>query len=630
MKIYAELAPDDPEKIQILEENIPYRYTDVMKTIPSAYYRKPRWLLNKGWLTALALKTSFGDLFTVSDELMGWMNEYYSSVIAPAVRLRAKVSDEEIYPGMFAHQNADVRFLSTIRKGILANDMGSGKTYSAIYTLRHLHDQGEEVFPAIVVAPGSTKVSWERAFKDAFPEAKVMVIDGTAAQKRKQFKEFHDTESDVLIMNWESMRLHSRLKAYGNITLKKCEEHGGLDPKVKASTCEVHPKELQEIDFRSAIGDEIHRINDPASKVSRAFKFATEDAEIKIGMSGTPILSNPEDLFSSFNWLFPKEYPSRVKFLDRYFNIISNSFGGTTVLGVKPSMEKEFFSGIDPFLRRMPKEVILPFLPPIVRETRTVEMSPKQKKAYEELKEKSITLLDEDESILRTGTPLTNIIRLLQFASAYGTIKTRPVYDTASESLSPVGTEEYLELSDPSTKLDAFMEDLPDFGDSSLVVFAQSKQLLYLLAKRLDAKKIPYGMITGDQDNLARQNYMDAFQNKKIKIILVGIQAGGTGITLTAADTMVFLQRSWSMVDNQQAEARAHRIGSEVHSQINIIDYVTEGTVESLVTKAVERKFDNLEYILRDKEVIRNAFEGNTTEVLNADPKNKDVHEDTQ
>lgn len=608
-KIYAELDPENPHKIQILEKNIPYRYTDLMKTIPTASYKKPKWSLNLGWATANALTNTFGEILEVSDDLKKWMSEYYNNTVLPSFSLRDQVKADEIFEGMFPHQNADVLFLSTAKRAILANGMGSGKTRSAIYTLRYLHEKGENVFPAFVAAPSSTKISWKREFEAAFPGVKAVVIEGTATQRRKQFKEFHETEADVLIMNWESIKGHSRLKPYGAVALKKCSHHGGADPKVKPAACEVHEKELQEIQFRSAVGDEIHRITDPSTKVARAFKYATQDAEYKIAMSGTPITSSPENLFSCLNWLDPAEFPSRVKFIDRYFNVIQNHFGGTTVVGVKPSMEREFFTIVDPILRRMPKEVILPFLPPIIRESRYVEMNPKQKKAYNELKEKSITLLN-DEEILRTQTPLTQMMRLLQFSAAYGTIKTRPVYDTSSAGVEPVGEEEYLELSEPSAKLDAFMEDLPDFGDESVVIFAQSKQLLYLLAKRMDKANIEYGMITGDQDNLERQKYMDMFQEGKIQFILVSIQAGGTGLSLNRANNAVFLQRSWSMVDNLQAEARVHRIGSEKFSHVNIIDYVTEDTVENLVSEAIDRKSDNLEYILRDKDLILKAFQG--------------------
>lgn len=620
-QIYAEIAPDNPDKIQILEENIPYRYTDVLKTIPTASYRKPRWLLNKGWLTANALSNEFGDMLKVSDELKAWMGEEYTNVIAPSYKFRDQVSADEIYPGMYPHQNADVLFLSTAKKAILANGMGSGKSRSASYTLRYLKDQGHDVFPAMITAPSSTKYAWKREFEESFPGAKVLVIDGTAAQRKKQFKRFHDENMDVLIMNWESVRNHSRLAPYGGIALKRCPEHGGLDPKTTAAKCEVHPRELQEIEFKSVIGDEIHRITDPSTKVARSFKYATWDAEFKIAMSGTPILAAPEDIFSALNWLNPEEYPSKVKFLDRYFNMMPSQFGGNTVIGLKPSMEKEFFLGIDPILRRMPKEVILPFLPKIQRQQRIVEMGAKQAKAYKELSEKYITLIGEEgnEEILRTSSPLTLTLRLLQMCSSYGVIKEKPVYDNGSTDLEPVGTKEYLELSAPSAKIDAFLEDLPDYGDEPLVVFAESKQFLYLLADRLDKKDIKYGIITGDQSNQERQNYVDAFQGGRLNMILVGISAGGTGINLQRSRTAVFLQRSWSMVSNLQAEARVHRIGSEIYDHVNIIDYTTKGTVEDLVHEAVERKVNNLEYILRDKELIKKALSADSS-VLDSAP----------
>jgi SNF2 family DNA or RNA helicase len=98
---------------------------------------------------------------------------------------------------------------------------------------------------------------------------------------------------------------------------------------------------------------------------------------------------------------------------------------------------------------------------------------------------------------------------------------------------------------------------------------------------------------------------MANFQSGHTKYILCTIAAGGTGITLTAGSTAVFLQRSWSMIENMQAEARVHRIGSEKFDHIRILDYVTKDSVEELVFKAVEAKTDQLEFILRDKELMR-------------------------
>lgn len=486
-------------------------------------------------------------------------------------------------------------------------------TFSSAGAIRHMHENvGEDVFPLLIACPNSTKITWGREFERVYPGRKITVIEGTAAQRKKQFKDFQENGGEVLIINWDLLRHHSKLKHYGGTALKRCVDCGGLDEKVRSSSCEVHPKELNEIDFKSVIGDEIHRISDPSSKGSRAFKAASGDADIRIGLSGTPINATPDQMYSALNWMYPEAYPSKVKFLDRFCDISSNEWGGSTVLGIKKSMESEFFAGIDPILRRMPKEVILPFLPPIVRIRKDVEMGAKQAKAYKQMKENMIAELDGDATM--TTSPLVKLTRLIQFASAYAEVNYREVNDPDSPIPGVKKTEEYLQLTDPSCKVDAFMDDLEDYGDSSVVVFAQHKQLIDLLAKRMDKEEIQYGLITGDQDAVQRQAYMDAFQAGKLQFILCTIQAGGTGITLTKADTMVFLQRSYNMINNVQAEGRAHRIGSEQHEQIKIVDYVTGGTVEEAVLEAVDSKKENLEYILRDKETITTFINGKLPE----------------
>jgi SNF2 family DNA or RNA helicase len=103
---------------------------------------------------------------------------------------------------------------------------------------------------------------------------------------------------------------------------------------------------------------------------------------------------------------------------------------------------------------------------------------------------------------------------------------------------------------------------------------------------------------------------MENFQNGDTKLILVTIAAGGTGITLTKASTMVFLQRSWSMIENEQAEARGHRIGSEQYDKIRIIDYVTKDTAEPMVLEANLEKTQQLQYILRDATLMKKFVGG--------------------
>jgi SNF2 family DNA or RNA helicase len=128
-----------------------------------------------------------------------------------------------------------------------------------------------------------------------------------------------------------------------------------------------------------------------------------------------------------------------------------------------------------------------------------------------------------------------------------------------------------------------------------------SRQLIDLLSAAMIKAKIPHGLITGAQDEDERQKAVDDFQSGKIKWILFTAQAGGVGITLTAARRLVMLQRPWSLVDYKQALDRVHRIGSEIHDSIVIMDYVTEGTIEERVIQVLDSKADNFEQIVRDK-----------------------------
>ena len=140
--------------------------------------------------------------------------------------------------------------------------------------------------------------------------------------------------------------------------------------------------------------------------------------------------------------------------------------------------------------------------------------------------------------------------------------------------------------------------------DEPAVVFAQSRQLIELAAKRLDKEKISYTMIVGGQSADEREASKTSFQDGKVRVILCTIAAGGIGITLTRAGTAIFLQRSWSMVDNAQAEDRVHRIGSEIHDKINIIDILSIGTLEERQRLVLSTKEERLEEVLRDRDTL--------------------------
>ena len=488
-----------------------------------------------------------------------------------------------------SHQRAGVKFLSTAKRALLADEPGLGKTAQAIRALKEL-SKTQDVFPALIVCPNTLKKNWAREFSKWWPEVSTQVIKGTSVKRKKQFAE----EADVYIINWESLRAHSRLAPYGSVALTRCSECGGHDPKVSNNRCEVHLRELNNIDFNAVVADEIHRSKDPKSKQTRALWSATGSADIRFALTGTPIANNVVDLWSILHWLSPEDWPSKTKWIDRMVDTMLNAFGGMMVLGVKPHMEDEFQKTINHHMRRMLKARVLPWLPPVLKERRDVEMSTKQKKAYEQMRDRMITEL-ETGGVLSAPSVLTQTIRLLQFASSYAEIEVN------EETGEPRAV-----LSSPSCKVDALMDDIKngDFGEDSVAVCAVSRQLIYLLSEELNKQKIPHGLITGAQDEEERQKAIDDFQSGITKWILFTAQAGGVGVTLTAARRLVMLQRPWSLVDYKQALDRVHRIGSEIHESVVITDYVTDGTIEERVIDVLDNKAENFEQIVHDKEKL--------------------------
>jgi SNF2 family DNA or RNA helicase len=479
------------------------------------------------------------------------------------------------------------------------DEQGLGKTTQAIHAVRALYEAGEDPFPIFIVCPNSVKPTWKREFEEWWPGITVQIVKGGAAQRRKQF----ETPAHVYVVNWEAVRLHSRLAPYGSISLKRCKECGGEDERVTPGRCEVHQRELNQMTFGTVICDEIHRSKSPSAKQTRAVWSVADKAKFRFALTGTPIANAPDDLWSIMRFLSPTEFPSRSRYVQRWCQQSFNVFGQPTVIGLKPETRDEFFRITNSRMRRMPKSLVLDFLPPVINERRDIEMGDKQRKAYEQMRDHQLAELDG--GILATTSPLTKLTRLMQFASSVGEL----VEDAEGNTS--------VKLTDPSNKIDAFIEDLTngDFGMDSIVVMAESRQLIMLLSERLNklGPEYAHGLVTGGVTGDDREQHIQDFQAKKTRLILCTIKAGGTGLTLTQARVIVFLQRSWSVVDQKQAEARVHRIGSEMHDSILQVDYVTPDTVEEIQIAALEGKGERLEEILRDRDLLKRILSGDVT-----------------
>lgn len=568
-----------------------FREKDYVKLVPGSKWdaEEKVWTVPLSWSSCKVLRGVFGQTLTVGEALVSWAQIHVDQYVNPCLEVRELTEwegDERLYP----FQRAGVEFIRRSRNLLLGDEMGSGKTIQAIMGLRCMMDTGCSVLPALVICPNSMKKTWEKEFAKWWPEVSVGRVSGSADKRRKVI----ESRPDVTIINWDAMRLHSRLAPYGSIKLADKEKV---------------PGDLNKVPFKTIIGDEAHKLKNPQSKWTRASWAVAHQpsVEYRIPMTGTPLANAPDDLWAILHFMAPDEWPSKTKFVDRYCMVSWNAWGGMEVLGIKPETRDEFFAILDPHFRRMPKELVLPFLPPKLRSTRYTDMSTRQKKAYVEMENDMITKLD-DGSVLVVTNNLTKNTRLTQFSSSYAHME--------------LGTdgEMHVRLTEPSNKIDELMDVLDELGPSEgVVVAAESKQLIDLAAARLDAAQkeafknhrsplpFSYRMIVGGQTDDERDRHMTDFQSGQARIMLMTIKAGGVGLTLTRAGVIVFLQRSWSMLENKQAEDRVHRIGSEVHDKVLVIDMVTPDTVEETQIERLYVKFQRLQEITRDKETLRAA-----------------------
>jgi SNF2 family DNA or RNA helicase len=481
-----------------------------------------------------------------------------------------------------------------------------GKTVQTLSALRVLDKLGRAPLPALIVCPNSIKDQWAERTAEWLPEATPYVVRGSAKERRDVLAAAKEDPSALVIVNIEAMRILSRVAGYGSIRLQKCREcdpENG-DERMNAARCEMHRKALNEFEFKTCVLDEAHRVKDPKAKQTRAiwYVFHQSNVQRRWALTGTPIANHPGELWSTMHAIDPSEFPVKSKFLDRYAMMSWNPFGGVDVVGLRLDTREELFKFFDPRFRRMTKSLVLSQLPPKTRIIHTVEMTPKQRRAYNEMEAGNVSYLDNGE-LLVARTNLAGRTRMLQLASSYCDV-VKPDPDDF--------TTWTVEMRDPSPKVDALLELIDDLkvydvDGPSIVVAAEQRKLLELAADRLTKEKLPHTMITGAVPDAQRSLNLARFQRGDVKLLMFTYKAGGVGLDMTQASVQIRLQRSWSLVDNKQGEDRVHRIGSEKHKSITIVDVVAAGTVEEVQMRRLAEKLQRLEEINRDRARLQAA-----------------------
>lgn len=535
-----------------------WREREMVKLVPGVRYshRTQTWAVPLSWASLAALRGVFGSALTLDQATVdwGWTQRSWIDAVA-AIKVE---EDDPDTP--FAFQERGIEFLRIAKSGLLADEMGLGKSRQAVLAVER-----DDAYPTLVVCPNSMKYAWQEEWAKWAGHRNVVVLDGTAAQKLKALA---SDVAEVFIVNWEGLRSLSRQAPYGSIKLTDKQKTPG--PLNREWAC--------------VIADEAHRGKDPTSQQTRALWAVGQGAARRIALSGTPMANSPADIWSIMHFVMPAEWPSRTAFIDRYCVASFNFWGTLDVHQLHPATRAEMDSFFLPRFFRRTKAEVLTQLPPKTYQTRYVTMAPAQRKVYESLRKTMLAQLDS--GILLTTDPLTQTLRLLQTASAL-------------PELGEGG--QVVRLGKPSCKLAALQELLEECAGEPLVVFAASRKLIELISEEVDVDHI---LITGGQTPAERAGSVARFQTGSVALALVTLGAGGEGITLTAASRAAFLQRSWSLVQNLQAEDRIHRIG-QTASSIEILDIVSADTIEARVHEAFADKELTMQDVVRDPDTLR-------------------------
>lgn len=317
------------------------------------------------------------------------------------------------------------------------------------------------------------------------------------------------------------------------------------------------------------ICDEIHKAKNGRSQQGSALRAL--NAPYKIGLTGTPIDNKVEDLYNILSWL-GVEKRSFSKFRDTYCKLDRwHSVVGYKNLG---QLKKELSTVM---IRRKKSDVV--DLPEKIYKTEYVDLSKAEKKKYRELQ---AGILNNIDKILDMDNPLSSIFHLREVTGG--------LYTDEKDNAKLTRIKEIIEE-----------EIIP--ARKKVIVFSKYEEITKIYMQALSDYHPAY--ITGTVDPSVRQKEVERFQNDPECRVCIGtIGAMGTGITLTAASTVIFADKDWTLSSNRQAEDRAHRIGTK--ENVNVITIVAKGTIDEYV-----------ETILQDKELYTDLIMEGTDVMMN-------------
>lgn len=412
--------------------------------------------------------------------------------------------------------------------GILADDMGLGKTIQTLAHLQYEKEQGRLTRPSLIIVPTSLVGNWLEEAHRFTPELKVLVFHGTS-------RHIDDFEGYDLIIS-----------TYGLLQRDKIR--------------------FLKYNFYYLILDEAQSIKNSRAKTTQMIQQLR--GEHRLCLSGTPLENHLGELWSLFHFLMPGLLGD-VKQFRQYFRIPIEKQGD--------SARREMLARrIQPFLLRRTKSEVAKDLPIKTEMTRMIELTGVQRDLYEAIRlsmEKKVR-----EAIAASGLGRSHIV-FLDALLRLRQVCCDPRLISLPEAAMAYGT---------SAKLDVLMELIDSLMEEGrrVLVFSQFTSMLKLIEETLNQRKYSYLKLTGQ--TLNRQNVVRDFQNGVAPIFLISLKAGGKGLNLTRADTVIHYDPWWNPAVEDQATDRSHRIGQE--NPVFVYKLITSGTVEEVMLQMQDRK----------------------------------------
>ncbi|GAB6139734.1 DEAD/DEAH box helicase [Methylosoma difficile] len=441
------------------------------------------------------------------------------------------------------YQQQGLNWLQFLREyqfgGVLADDMGLGKT---LQTLAHLlleHQQGRLTAPCLIIAPTSLMSNWRREAHRFTPDLKVLILQGS--ERKQQFDKIKD--------------YHLVLTTYP--LLPRDEDI------------------LLEHEYYYLILDEAQTIKNPLCKASQIVRQIK--TQHRLCLTGTPMENHLGELWAQFDFLMPGFLGNSANFKKRYRTPIE-------VHG-DAQQRQRLSSRINPFMLRRRKQDVATELPPKTEIIRSVPLHPNQAALYESIRltmEQKIRQAIAQKGLARSHiTILDALLKLRQTCCDPRTLALKEAQKI-----------------NESAKLDLLMEILPEQLEEGrrILLFSQFTRMIGLIENELNARNIGYSKLTGQTRK--RDEAIDLFKSGAVDVFLISLKAGGVGLNLTEADTVIIYDPWWNPATENQATDRSHRIGQD--KPVFVYKLITENTVEEKILAMQDRKRELAESIYQD------------------------------